>query len=314
MPPDPLQPILDGIFSRQASVNDLGADLRQRIDELGQVTLDSQARQAAFGEILDAITPPGFDVFPFPDECRVDPADHSIELVGAVVDQARRQVVGVINRKLVLDIASVKHEFLRLQRPYRGAGLTPLLLERSLAFYDSIGIRHVHVHAALETGRWYWARLGFDFATPGDRGLVATWGTIALMALSEKLLPPDSPARRWAQLGSGDPPVLISLEDLRAKMEVLVAAGLADPATRAQFEDLENAYSGLFGVGWMDVDRFVACAEDNGFAVADDVPIGRAIMLTGPDWNGVFDLSNQGARDAFEEELNRALKKSAQPP
>lgn len=311
---DPLQPVLDDIAARRGAIADMAGELRRRIDELGPLALDTQARQEAFKEVLEAITPPGFDLFALPDSCRIDPVDHAIVICGAVVDQARRQVVGTIVRELSLDAADVKHEFLELQRPYRGAGLATLLLKRSFDFYDTIGVRRVLVHAALETGRWYWARLGFDFASPGDRAFVAAWGIIALQALGEPVLAPDAPARRWAQLGSGDPEATVSLRELHTSMNVLVSAALADPATRPQFEQLATAFSTRLRAGWLERERFVAVAEQNGLAFDDRVSLGRAIMLTGTDWQGVFDLTSQGARDAFEEELNRTLKKSTRQP
>ena len=64
---DGLQVTLDAIAARRAEITDLGAELRQRIDELGEARLNTQARQNAFAEVIEAITPPNFDVFPYPD-------------------------------------------------------------------------------------------------------------------------------------------------------------------------------------------------------------------------------------------------------
>jgi hypothetical protein len=223
-------------------------------------------------------------------------------------------VVGELIRHLQLDAGRVGHELLRVQRPYRGAGLAILLLDRSFAFYQECGLRLVAVHAALETGRWYWARLGFDFETPTERAFVAGWGVLALEALGEPLLPITAPARRWAQLGTASPPRMVSLRELHTAVSAHVKRRLADPHEAATYQNLAVAMRERLGGDWIDHDRFAACAHENGVALDEQIPLGRAIMLTGPDWNGVFDLSSRAVRDAFDEELNRTLKRLAANP
>jgi GNAT superfamily N-acetyltransferase len=311
---DPLQTALDAITERRAAgIPNLGIELRTRIDELGGVALDSPPLQAAFEEVLEGLTPPEFDLFPVPDACGLNAADHEIAIRGTLIDQANRQVVGEIARLLRLDAGRAEHEFLRLQRPYRGTGMATLLLDRSFRLYTRCGIERVGVHAALETGRWYWARLGFDFESPIDRALVATWGTIALRALGEQPLPFDSPARRWALFGAGeDPPRELSLEALHTAMSTFVDAQLADAAEHTAYERLASAFSSRLESGWLEIDRFIECAKSNSVDFAEPILLGKAIMLTGPDWHGGFDLTDPGTRSAFDEELNRALKRQTQ--
>lgn len=299
---------LDAIAKRRAAgIPNLGAELRTRIDELGGIALDSPPLQSAFEEVLEGLTPPEFELFPMPDACGLTATGHEIAIRGALVDQANRQVVGEISRLLRLDARRAEHEFLRLQRPYRGTGMAALLLDRSFRLYTRCGIEEVGVHAALETGRWYWARLGFNFASPTDRALVAAWGTTALFALDKQPLPLDSPARRWALLGAGeDPPVELSLKALHTAMNEFVAG------ERANYERLDSAFSPRLGSDWIEADRFIACAERNGVDFDKPILLGKAIMLSGPDWHGVFDLADPGTRSAFDEELNRVLKRQAQ--
>jgi GNAT superfamily N-acetyltransferase len=316
MATDPLQTALDEIEHRRAAgIGDLAAELRQRVDVLGDAPLNSRPRQEAFAEVMDALTPPGFDLFPMPDECFVELTSHVVRIVGVVVDVARRQLVATLGRRLFLDEGRVMHEILSLQRPYRGEGLAVLLLDRSFAFYDSIGLTSVEVHAALETGRWYWARLGFDFDDPTDEAFVRTWATVALLALGEQPLPPDAPARRLAQLGAGATPAqTISVEELHAHMSAFENARLADPATTTDYQRLGVAMSQRLGAPWLDEARLRECAELNGLAFDEPILLGRAVMICGLDWHGAFDLTDAGARAAFDEEFNRTLKKIAKRP
>jgi hypothetical protein len=74
----------------------------------------------------------------------------------------------------------------------------------------------------VQTGRSYWGRLEFDFATPEYQAIAWLWGDLCLTSLGESSLPPDSPARRWAQLGTGDPTVEVTLDDLHFKLTTAV--------------------------------------------------------------------------------------------
>lgn len=290
----------------------LADELRERIDRAGARSLDTPARQAEFREVLDGFTPTNFDLFPLPDECGVDPDGHRIRIKGALVDTGNAQVVGVLARQLILDAARANHEHLELQRPYRGLGLTPLLLEKSFELYERCEIVRIHVHAGLQTGRWYWARLGFDFESPADLAVVATWGTVALWSLGKEPLEADSPARRWALLGTAsDPPETVSPMELNDAISQFVAAHMADPEQQGRYADLANLYTEHFDEDWLGPSRFERCAEQNGLAFDEPIPLGKAIMLTGPDWRGVFNLTSSSARAAFSEELNRTLKRLA---
>ena len=95
---------------------------------------------------------------------------------------------------------------------------------------------------------------------------------------------------------------------------VAYITGTEDPRQRNVHEQLGNVFSARFKADLIDGVRFRECAESNGTTFDAPVKLGRAIMLSGPDWHGVFDLGHQGSRDAFDEELNRALKKRTQQP
>jgi hypothetical protein len=54
-----------------------------------------------------------------------------------------------------------------------------------------------------------------------------------------------------------------------------------------------------------DPERIALLAARNGLDVSDRIALGKAIMLAGPDWEGVFDLADQASQNAFERELSR---------
>lgn len=54
---------------RAAGIGDLRAELMQRIGDLGDLRLDTPARQAAFQEVFAAFTPAQFDFYAMADEC-----------------------------------------------------------------------------------------------------------------------------------------------------------------------------------------------------------------------------------------------------
>ena len=311
MPEEGLEEIIDEIDRRRAAgIADLAVELRRRVDELGDRPLNTRPLQDTMLEVFEAFTPAGFALYPIPDDCRVlITGGRQIIVAGTVVDATLRQTVGTMARHLDLDAGSVDHQFLRVQKPYRGGGLALLLLDRSFRFYERVGLQRVTVHAALETGRWYWARLGFEFERPLERLLIASWGVTCLRALGEPLIAPDAPARRWAQLGSGDPPREVTLKQLRDAVSTFVAH-VADPAHQT-YKQLGTALSARLGADWLDMARFELLAAANEIEIDEPIALGRAIMLTGVDWHGVFDLTHTPAREAFNEELQSRLRKLA---
>jgi hypothetical protein len=56
---------------------------------------------------------------------------------------------------------------------------------------------------------------------------------------------------------------------------------------------------------WLDDARFRHIARANDLGYDEDVPLGKAIMLAGPSWHGVFDLSDPIAQQVFDAEFAR---------
>lgn len=297
---------------REAGMPFDGAELARRIDELGDGRLASGPKHAVLAELYEAFAPRGFRLIPFPDDSFVEASGHRIRVRGMIVDDPIGQVVGEIDRDLALDSEIVRHELLRIQRAYRGAGLSLVLLDRAFPIYRRLGIRFVGVHAALQTGRWQWARLGFE-VLPDDRDLVMSWATVALAGLGLPLIDPAAPIRRLAQMGTGDPPEKVSLEEVHAAVEADLARRRKVPALADAVDSMVSAWderslaetSGQMTM--LDRARVETMAADNRIAAEEPIPVGKAIMLTGPDWNGYFDLADQAAQDAFDREFGRSF-------
>jgi hypothetical protein len=288
-----------------------GPELIQRIDDLGDMRLNTEARHDAFTELYAAFTPSGFRFVPFPNDCAITVAGHRVNLKAVIVDDRIGQVVAEIVRDVLLDQKAVVHELLKVQDVYRGVALSYVLLNQAFPLYRQIGLERVLVHAAMETGRWHWARLGFDFLTPDDRTIVMAWALAALGGLGKAALDPNAPARRLAQLGSGSPPESASMDEVRVAVERQIAAWRWDPAMKPNVDSLVAEWDrrsraetgGQFAM--LDADRVRVIAARNRLQPSDQIALGKAIMLTGPDWWGAFDLHDRATMDAFDREFSR---------
>lgn len=303
---------LAGIAARRAAGAAFdGPELIQRIDDLGDMRLNAETRHDAFAELYSAFTPSGFRFVPFPNECAITVAGHRVSLKAVIVDDRIGQVVAEIVRDVLLDQKAVVHELLKVQDVYRGVALSYVLLNQAFPLYRQIGLERVLVHAAMETGRWHWARLGFDFLTPDDRKIIMAWALAALGGLGKGGVDPNAPARRVAQLGSGSPSETASMDEVRVAVETQITAWRADPALTANVDALLAEWNqrsraetgGQFDM--LDADRVRVIAARNRLEATDQIALGKAIMLTGPDWWGAFDLHDQATADAFDREFSR---------
>jgi GNAT superfamily N-acetyltransferase len=310
--PLPEREALRGIAERRRSGAPFdGAELARRIDELGDMPLSTASRHDAFAELYAAYTPSGFRLMPFPDDSAVYVGDHRVFVRAVIADDAERQLVGEIERDLILDRGVVRHELLKVQDAYRGRGVSLVLLGQALPIYRQLGLRAVALHAALETGRWHWARLGFDFATPIERAIALGWGALALAGLGREPIDPDAPARRLAQLGTGSPQDEASMVDVWGGVQAELARWRGDPDRRRAADELAQEWDrralaeSANRFTTFDPERIALLAARNGLDVSDRIALGKAIMLAGPDWEGVFDLADQASQNAFERELSR---------
>ena len=101
------------------------------------------------------------------------------------------------------------------------------------------------------------------------------------------------------------------MAEVRSAVEAELARWRADPARRTAVDQLaqewdRRALAESAGRRTaLDPARTALLADRNGLDTSDEIPLGKAVMLAGPDWEGVFDLADQASQDAFEREFSR---------
>jgi hypothetical protein len=313
---------LQALHARRATgIPDLGAEVRQRISELGAMDLSTAARRDAFAEVIAA-----HDVTPYvllldPNESSVDPVGSLLHLKGALVEPRAAQrpvVVAIVERLLDLEGGIADHMYLAVESGFRNGGVAPRLMLQAFELYDRLGIRHVRVHAGLQSGRYYWAaRVGYEFADETQRRHVERWAAFVLGAVgAEHDLGGVEDPQQWALLGTEvEPELTISLDDLAEALPNTLPEVLLDP-NGTGVVGFVDAAAVAAGGGMVDATAHLANVRDgNGLTGESGIPLGKAIMLTGPDWYGVFDLSDPVRRGEFEHEARaRLLRAGIQYP
>lgn len=174
-------------------------------------------------------------------------------------DDAR---VGVMTRRLFVDAHVAAHTALVVDRGLRGVGIGTELFASSLRLYDELGIERVLLMAGFDLGRWHWARLGFDFARIESQAQVIAHARRVIDQLSLDVLVTDdaSPAE---------------IEGLRSSSSVTLrqAAMASDTSDR---------------------ERVLIEAGKNGIGLDDAMPLGKALLLTGPAWHGELFVHGAG--------------------
>lgn len=229
-------------------------------------TLDLSNHIEAFPEVEKAFIIPNTKLLLIGNDRSLASLDDggSLELVGSLYVEADRQPVEVLqfHRKVHLDGSCAEHKWLKVAPWCRGVGISSAFLLRSFEFYRELGISRVELEAQMETGKWHWARVGFDFETPGDFSKVREWALEATTALGVDGLHVEgfTRATQFARMvGKRD----ISLKELAQ----------AVPRKRGQAEKV---------------------AEQNSLQMETPIALGRAVMLTGPSWNGYLELDGPG--------------------
>jgi hypothetical protein len=304
---------------RAAGVADLGAEVRQRIAELGPMPLHTAERRAAFSEIISA-----FEVAPYPflldpTESTISTNPETLHLKGLLVEALPGggvQPVAQVERMLDFGAGTAEHVYLSVLPPYRGTMITPRLMLKSLELYDALGLARIGVHAGLESGRYYWAgHVGYDFADETQRRYVERWATFVLGALrAEHDLDGVEEPQQWALLGTEvEPPTEITFAELEAALPPRVPLALLDP-NGTGVVGYEPAARVLADVGMVETAKHLRLIrEGNALSAGDPVVLGKATMLTGPDWYGVFDLSDPVRRGSYEREARGRLTTAGIP-
>ncbi len=299
---------------RAAGIPDLGAEIRRRVSEFGAVKIDSDLRREAFSEL----TAP-FEVAPYrlvvSGDSYINPDDQVVVLEMGLVEETGQggfNFVGTIERTYVLDEGRVLHQRMEINDKFRGRAIAPRIMLASFERYDRLGIKTVIVHAGLDTGRYYWSgKVGFDFLREADQRHVERWATFVLGALN---LPIDldgiSQPQQWALLGTTvDPPPTARLSDLAGKASK-VSTSLLDPGGGGIVGSAESAEVES-EEGMVEVAKHLhKVAEANHIGWDDRIPLGKLIMLSGPDWWGRFDLTDPVSREAYQANAERAIAKA----
>jgi GNAT superfamily N-acetyltransferase len=249
--------IEEGQVSEEVSLKE---QLIARIDELTQATeVDLAANIERFPELKAAITPPGYMSSLVPGEAGAKARLEDgavIELVGGLHLPGHQLPIATFKRTLNLDGKWAYHDHFEVRPDYRGRGISLQFLRGCFKLYDDLGLTEAHVQAS-ETGRWHWARIGFQFspASAGDK--VREWAA----ELAEAL--------RLPIVVSADASTtqLVGMGGLRKISMADIAAAVPRKAGEAK-----------------------KAAECNGFEMEERIDFGRAMLLTGPEWDGRLGL------------------------
>lgn len=214
-----------------------------------------------FPEISDAFSIPNASLELIPGKCEASLEDGgSIELVGFLHVEAGggSHLMAQFHREIRLDQDCAEHKWLKVEPVFRGYGISSALLLRSFSFYKALGLSAVELDAGMETGRWHWARVGFEFMWPKDREKVRAWALEVT-----------------GRLGLYRP-------GIRAFGSATQFARMEGPR-KVSLEEVADAFPEIRS-------RLPSVAAQNCLAMDDRIAIGRAVMLTGPGWEGRLDL------------------------
>jgi hypothetical protein len=240
-------------------------ELFKRVESLTPgPTLDLAAHIGDFHEIERAFMIPNTKLWLSREgRCTISLDDGgSLEVVGALyVKQAEKPLVVLqFHRHIRLGPGHAEHKWLKVEPWCRGVGISSAFLLRSFELYDGLGVDRVEVEAHMETGKWHWARVGFEFQTPRDLERVRDYAREAIQELRLDGAPQIDDFSSATQFALMTARQSVSLEELAAAL----------PHRREQAE---------------------AAARKNSLAMDDPLPLGRLVMLTGPIWNGYLDLN-----------------------
>jgi|GEM_PF-2517704 len=263
----------------------LATDILARIESLTTGhDVDLAENIDRFQEIKQAFAIPNAELHFVRGACPASLEDGgSLELVGfwkTSLDDGTRPALE-FKRHLKLGERCADHQWLRVAPYVRGIGLSSAFLLRSFDFYKQLGLREVELDAVMETGKWHWARIGFEFKLPSEAAAVRGWA----LEVAEALQPGG-----------------INVEPLAAatqfaRMEARRGVSLAELA--AAFPEKAPLVPQI--------------ASENSLDVDEPIAFGRAVMLTGPGWKGRLDLNGPGYHqfksyaEAKAEEAERAL-------
>jgi hypothetical protein len=250
-------------------------DLLWRIDCMGETALDSPARLNAFRDVILAFCPPGFRFRPDYDGCAVSARNGGVIVItGELWDHGER--AASIQRVLAVGRRIAWHEYLRTHGEFKGTALAPVVLRQSFMYFDRVGIDRARVHAALETGVYYWASCGFDFRYDHEREAVRRHFRALLQALGRSIdVSGLTAAYQFANIGR-DTDEMTSFKEMAEAVAAMTGAPVPDQA-------------------------FADRAVENNLVYDEPVPLAKGIFLLFSDWHGELNLDPKGGqRTLFE--------------
>lgn len=267
-----------------------GSPLRQSIVERIEGLTNGQAIDLAehigdFPEIAAAFSIPNAKLELIPSRCEASLEDGGkLELVGFIHVRSGIQdhLVAQFQREIRFDQECAEHKWLKVEPGFRGYGISSALLLRSFDFYKALGLAGVELDAGMETGRWHWARVGFEFMWPQDFLKVRAWA----LELADRL------------------------EVHRPGIEQFTSAtqfARMEGSRKVTLGELAEAMPSMRG-------RIEAVAAQNYLELDTRIQLGRAVMLTGPGWEGRLELHGpsyaqfKSYADAKAEEAKRLLE------
>lgn len=259
--------------------------LESRIVKLAEATeVDLGRHIAQFPEIEAAMGLAGYDSFLLDGEAgakAIVADDISLELIGGLsLPTGEKPLVATFKRTLQLGEQWAYHDACEVKPEFRGRGISLKLMDGCLKLYERLGLTEARVQAS-ETGRWHWARVGFQFSPPSSGQKVRDWAAELCDALEVRAtIEPTASATQLVALGGNRK---ISMAD--------VAAAVPRKAEEAR-----------------------RSAAANGLDFEERIEFGRAMLLTGPEWDGRLGIREadrvlfEVALEDKEERLRREAK------
>jgi hypothetical protein len=260
-------------------------ELDQRFADLSGADFGDAEVFEFFRDVFDSVCAPEHTTFsPDRDECVLDTENKIIRMKGLVVSQSGAEIATIF-RTLSFRADVAAHNGLIVRPEFRGVGLAAILTLHSLDFYLQAGLDEIRLTAALTFGLYYWAKLGFDFATPAASTATQNWFARVNNKLDLGLdCREERSALRWALLGREEG-VSCSLEQIAD----------AFPDRRA---------------------RLTRRADDINIALDDQIHAGKAILLGGDNWDARMEVSESAQRNLriYVDSMAERAKKALQGP
>lgn len=219
-------------------------------------SFDDRRVLALFRDVFEATCKPDLLAFvPVGDKCSLDCATQTVHIEGKIT--AGRTTIAEIRRTLDFRVGIAHHAQLIVEPDFRGYGIAAIVLRHALDFYARADVRQIALTAALTSGPYYWAKLGFDFLDENAALRVRTWA----LRVNAKL-------------------------DLGLDVAALQAASASDLATLGIDDGPAISMAAIADAFPDDRSNIDLRVREQKFNAADEIPAGQAILLSGPKWEG----------------------------